>query len=347
MGKGRVVPARAICDKLYNSGIRFISGKWFNGTTEIKNFTKYLYRIKGLEEFIQDSNDTRRVIDTFVEMYGESGWWPEMPLLKEAKEYTNIHKLCFPLCRKQLLIIKALLLGIDEVMIILCGVGGSGKSTFANIIKQLFDNDVSSLALSDLSNDFKMAQGANSRLIYADELNSDDLNNGIIKTLVSKQEVTINPKNERPYQSRWQGTMFFSCNTEPYIDLKDSGLIRRIVYYNMNEKIKNPDPTMQKKEYSHDDLVNIAAVALRTDNTNWKDEFKKETREILRRNNSVYICRDVHVPIKDYPYQYYKEQAMHKGLRTMSEPNFLNIRQVLGEWEDEEYVESVKDQLPF
>lgn len=344
---GSRTPARNICDRLYKSGIRFISGKWFKFNVdgqckEIIHFQKYLYYIKELKTFIGDSNDTRRVINTFVEMYGESGWWPEMPIIAEARALKETREPCFPLTHKQLILIKRLVLGDSEYMYILCGVGGSGKSTFANIIVQIFNNDVSSLTLEDLSCDFKMAQGVNSRLIYADELNADDIDNGIIKTLVSKQEVTINPKNETPYQARWQGTMLFSCNNAPYMDLKDSGMIRRICYVNMDEKIKNPDPKMQKKIYSHEDLVNIVALALKEDDTNWFDCFKYETRELLKKNNNVWLSRDLVVGVKDTPYESYKTNANRQGLKVMSEPNFLKVREVLGQWEKEE-----DEELPF
>lgn len=343
---GGKLPTRNICDKLYSLGIRFISGKWFRfkegKCIEIRHFPKYLYGIQSLSPYIQDSHDTRRIIDTFIEMYSENDWWPQMPIIEEALKLEKLTEPCFPFTHKQLVLIKRLVLGDSEYMFILCGIGGSGKSTFANIVCQIFDNDVASLTLEDLSCDFKMAQGVNSRLIYADELNAEDLNNGIIKTLVSKQEVTVNPKNETPYQARWQGTLFFSCNTAPYMDLKDSGMIRRVCYVNMDEKIKNPDPKMQKKKYTHEELVNVVAHALREDDTNWFDLFKHETRELLRKNNSVWLSRDPVVGMKDTPYESYKENATRKGLKAMSEPNFLKVRDVLGEWEEEEDAE-----LPF
>lgn len=324
---------------LYSRGIRFISGKWFHEGIEIRDFNKYLYRIKGFEHFIKDSSDTKRVKDTFVEMYGEDGWWPEMPIIKEAKEFIDkglLTPLAYPLSHKMLILIKLLLTKDTEYLVILCGIGGSGKSTFANIICQIFGNDTASLTLSDLSNDFLMAQGANSRLIYADELNSDELDNGVIKTLVSKQMVTINPKNEKPYQARWQGTLFFSCNTEPRLDLTDSGLVRRVLYFYMNEKIKNPNPSLQKKEFTHEEIVNFVAHALIEESEDIYDEFKTETHNLLMRNNSVYLCADLVAGVKDTPYLTYVNNCKEKGLRAMSEPKFTGIKELIGGWIDED-----------
>lgn len=342
MGRVSKLPAKDICKILYKKGIRFISGKWFCNNVEIRQINKYLYRVDEISFAINDVNDTRRVVDTFIEMYGEDGWWPTMPIIEEARLLIRPHKPCFPLSRKQLLLIKRLLLGDEEVMFILCGVGGSGKSTFANIVCQIFDNDVGILTLDDTTNDFKVAEVVNNRLIYADELNASELDNGKIKTMVSKQQMTINPKNETPYKARWQGSFLYSCNVEPKLDLKDSGLLRRIVYLFMNEKIKNPDKTMQKKIYDHDELVNIVRLALDEDDTDWYKEFKYETRMLLRQNNSVFQCMDEVAGVGGTPYETYKRNAMNKGLKPFSEPNFLQIREVLGQWEKEE-----KDDLPF
>lgn len=326
--------ATDVCDLLYSEGYRFISGKWFINNKEIKNFTKHLYTLKDIRVLLRSDKDTESIRDTFIDMYSEIGKWPELPIIKEAMEQEELKPLCFPLNKKQLILINRLLVGTDEKFYILTGVGGSGKSTFANIIKQIFENDVASLTLEDLGNDFKLATGINKRLIYADELNSDDMNNGIIKTIASKQEITVNPKYGHSYNAVFQGGLLFSCNRAPKLDLSDTGIIRRICYYSMNKKIENPDTSLQKKEWSHEDLVNIVAHALKIDTTNWEKLFEKETREILRANNSVWLCRGE--SLKTTPYETYVGTASKKGLRAFSEPRFDDVKALLLSWEKEE-----------
>lgn len=333
-----------ICDKLHEEGYSFISGKWFKDKTEIKNFSKELYNHKVIRPLLQNDKDVQHIKDTFVDMYGEIGKWYEMPIIEEAKNLAELKPMCFPLNKKQLIIINRMLIGEDEKFYILTGIGGSGKSTFANIIKQIFENDCASLTLEDLGNDFKLATGINKRLVYADELNSDDLNNGIIKTISSKQEISVNPKFERNYNAIWQGALLFSCNKPPKLDLSDSGIARRICYYSMNEKIKNPDTSLQKRVYTHEDLVNIVAHALRVDTTCWEELFKKETRDILRSNNSVYLCKNSS-GLKHTSYFEYSQMAKDKGLKPFSEPRWQSVKDLLLEWE---YEENVQDEdLPW
>lgn len=338
MNNKRVDPTD-ICDFLSSDGYEFISGKWFKNKIEIKDFSKELYRNVNVRPQLRTDKDTQRIKDTFVDMYGTSGTWPELPIIEEAKKLKELKPMAFPLNEKQLIIINRLIVDNEEKMFILTGVGGSGKSTFANIIKQIFDNDVASLTLDDLGEDFKLATGVNKRLIYADELNSNDLNNGVIKTLVSQQEITVNPKFDRVYKARWQGRLLFSCNKPPKLDLSDTGILRRIVYYSMNEKIKNPDISLQKKEYTHEELVNIVAHALKVDITDWDKRFQKETRDILKTNNSVWLCKGEHLTTTSYAQ--YCELTKDKGLKPFSEPNWEKVKQLLIEWEVEE------DGLPF
>lgn len=334
-----------VCDYLSKAGYKFISGKFFLNEIEIRDFHKKLYSDPNVRQLLSSSNDTDMITNTFIDMYGEVGTWPALPIIEEARKQAELKPLCFPLNDKQLIIINRLLMGADEKFFILTGVGGSGKSTFANIIVQIFGGDVASLTLGDLSNDFKLATGVNKRLVYADELNSDDLNNGIIKTIVSKQQITINPKYGHSYNTIWQGGLLFSCNKPPRLDLSDTGILRRIIYYSMNEKIKNPDPNLQKKVYTHEDLVNIVAHALAIDTSDWEYLFEKETRALLRSNNSVYICCGK--SLNFYSYEKYKEEAQKCGLRAFSEPRFDEVKNLLLKWEDEEKGMIDDDDLPF
>lgn len=178
-------------------GIRFISGKWFvPNKGEIKQIDKFLL----LNGIATDVNDSQRWRDTYVAMYGENGLWPEMPIIEEARSTMDQKaEMCYPLNEKQLIIINYLLRHDEEICFILTGVGGSGKSTFGNIICKIFGDDTASLNLSDLSNEFMLATAADKRLIYSTEINSDKLNNGKLKQLFSNEIITYNPKGRTPF----------------------------------------------------------------------------------------------------------------------------------------------------
>ena len=302
--------------------LEFISGKWFYKDEEIKNIEKY-FLTAGFCDTMNELND---VIDMYKIMYGTTGIWKPLKIIKEAEDIKELKPMCYPLNEKQLIIINYLLRHDEEVFFILTGVGGSGKSTFGNIICKIFDNDTASLNLSDLGDDFKLASGIDKRLIYSTEINSDDINNGVLKQLFSNEEITVNPKHKQPYKTRCQSAFFFNCNKNPRLDLSDTGMLRRILYYSMNEKIKNPDPTLNKKEWTHEDLVNIVAHAMRVDMTNWKEKFKEETQYNLIKDNSVYRFKDT----KDY--SVYCSKCKNDGLKAFSKPNWESIRELLKEW---------------
>ena len=306
--------------------LKFISGKWFYKDTEIKHIHKYLYKMG----IFESPNELQQVIDSYIILYGNSGKWPPPEIIAEAAKIKELKPLCYPLTEKQLIIINYLLRHDEEIFFILTGVGGSGKSTFANIIVQIFDNDTAALTLSDLGNDFKLATGINKRLIYSTEINSDDINNGALKQLTSNEEITVNGKFEKPYKATCQSAFFFHCNVNPRLDLSDTGMLRRILYYSMNEKIKNPDPALKSMEWTREDIVNIVAHAMQVDMTDWQKKFEKETRYNLLKDNSVYRFRSM------ANYKDYEAACIDERLRPFSKPRWEDIKKLIKEWGDVE-----------
>lgn len=316
-------------------GIRFISGKWFvphdGKLEEIKKIDKFLL----LNRLTNDTQDSKKWRDTYVAMYGEDGLWPEMPIVEEArKTMDKKQEMCYPLNEKQLIIINYLLRHDEEICFILTGVGGSGKSTFGNIICKIFGDDTASLNLSDLSNEFMLATAADKRLIYSTEINSDKLNNGKLKQLFSNEVITYNPKGQTPFQARCQSALFFNCNVCPKLDLWDTGLLRRILYYSMDKKIENPDTSLNKKEWEYEDMVNIVRHALSVDMTDWQKKFEAETRYHLLKDNTVFMFYDVD------DYEAYVSRCYRAGVRSFSEPHWNDIRKLIEKWGGKDYVVS-------
>lgn len=318
--------ARDRANIMADMGYSFLSGKWFKKGVEVENIDREMYLSEELD--CKEPSDKENALSVFRDAYGDmDGIWPTMPIIDEARAQKELRPMCFPLSIKQLTIINRLIIGIDEMIYIATGVGGSGKSTFGNIVRQIFGGDCASASLGDLCDDFKLAQAVGKRLVYSDELNSSDLKSGIIKTLASKQRISINPKYGRTYQVRFQGNMFFCCNKPPKMDIGDSGLLRRICYFSMNKKIARPDPSMQKAVYSHEDLVNIVAHALRDVNPiGWFErEFAEDTHRVLMEKNSVTLCPALN-------YESYRYQCDKKGYAPYNEDNWETIKATFEEW---------------
>ena len=316
--------------------VNYINGKYFNNDEEILYIDKYLSRtICNNLGYLCNDSDLKEVKTLLINWSDPGDKWPELPIVKEARRLGKLTKddgveLPFPLEPKQLMIINRLLFHPeDEVMFITTGVGGSGKSTFLNIIKQLFNNDCYSASVSDLSNNFVVAEAVKHRLIASDELAKGDLDTKVLKTLASKQNLAINPKNLPPHEVKTQSALFWCCNIAPRIDCVDSGILRRIIFYERNTKIENPDKSLNSKHYSYEELLIIARRSLAYEDDEWDKYFKKESHYYIMKDNSVYLC-DANT------YSEYKELCSAKGLKAYSEPNWITIKRLFNEWRTED-----------
>lgn len=284
---------------------------------------------KDCEELLSDLN-----------ILGTTGFWPELPLFIQAKALGPIadnSTLPFPLDDKQLMIINRLCFHPeDEVMFITTGIGGSGKSTFLNIIKQLFNNDVSAASVSDLANPFMVAEAVKHRLIASDELAKGELDSKVLKQLASKQLIEVNPKHIASYTVQSQSALFWCCNKTPKVDCSDSGMLRRVVFYSRNTKIQNPDPSLNKKQYTNDELLTILRRALAFENNNWKDAFMDETHDLLIKSNSVgkYLEDAIKININT-TYDGYTHYCYTNGFKAYNRDNYDQLMDLFKEWLDE------------
>lgn len=314
-------------------GFEVRSGKWF--FKEEESSLKQVRRAIINNGLANNPSELNELIDMYEIMYEEPlDWYVPASVKYFYSMLWTKADIPFPLNREQLTIINRLLFHPDdEKFFILTGVGGSGKSTFLNIIKQLFDNDVSASTLADLSNEFKLEEALRHRLICADELNSDDINNGAVKTICSRQPVHVNRKYGSTYQTRSQSAMIFSCNKPPRLNISDSGMMRRVVFYSMNKKIENPNSAMKSLVLSPNDKANIIALAAEVDNDNWEDLFKDDTRRVLKSTNSVYLTREY------FDYERYVDKCLRARYKPFSENNWREIAELFSLWEGEEQSE--------
>lgn len=313
---------------------KFISGKWFIGQKEIKNIDSFLLqgRVGAMFDNVQRMIEFK---DAFRLTYGDpKGDWPEMPIVTEAKkiikegEDKNLPPIPAFIDYKKLQIIHYLLEPNNEYFFIVYGVGGSGKSTFMNIIRQIFEDDEAAITLKELGAEFRLASAIDKRLIYSTEIDADRITDTKIKDYVSKEPLQVNPKNEKPYYSRFQASFIFNCNIPPSINLADTGMLRRIIYYRMNTKIPEDqrDPTMNSKIWTNDELMAIVVKALKTDIENLYDDFEKDTRRGLIERDTVYRYKD------ENTYQGYRFACQNEGFKPYNRENWEAVRRLLKEW---------------
>lgn len=339
---------------IMNSKIEFISGKFFYKKKEIKNIDKYLGKIyyDSTHKIIGDRDlkfFKNGIINNPVQEDLEMWYRPDIidEAMQQKAEGYMPREMPFPLDDKQLIILYILLFHPElEVFFITTGIGGSGKSTFLNIIRQLFDNDVSSTPIGDLGNPFILAEALKHRLIASDELGTGDVNLPVIKTIVSKQQIQVNEKFGATYTTRAQSALFFCCNQAPKIDIQDTGMLRRIIYYERNTKIKNPNPDLKNKKYSRQDLIDfilfadsVSYIFKDNDIDAWKVYFKDETNCYLINSNSVGLyykdCKKKNEVV--YDYLHYRSYCTDNGYKPFSRIKFDEILEwIKNNYADEE-----------
>lgn len=326
-----------------------ISGKYFKKIEkiEVTNIQRYCLSIAKSRGLLLTPDDMRTILFNILPDEEVTTWYPPSIVTSaiDLGVLPKDTKLAIDLDEKQLLILNRLLYhsNEDEVLFITTGIGGSGKSTFLNVIKQLFDNDFSASSLSDLGEPFIVAEAVKHRLICSDELAKGTLDCAILKTLCSKQFLDVNPKNRTPYRIKCQSSLFFCCNKAPKVDITDSGILRRIIFYERNTKIANPIASLNSHQWSREELLTIARVALGYERDDWRDVFLKETHRYLKSNNSVYLT---HSDDGEIEYATYVDRCKLKGLKPYSEPVYDEIVQVFKEWALEE-IKTIDAELPF
>ena len=130
------------------------------------------------------------------------------------------------------------------------GEGGTGKSTFTNLIrKMLGDDNCSHIALSDFDKDYHLATIVGKLANVDDDVVDGKVleYTGKFKSIISGEKISVRQIYERVLDFIPYATCMFSCNRLPRIMDKTSGLYRRIVLIELNHKVKKPDLLFTEK----------------------------------------------------------------------------------------------------
>lgn len=152
------------------------------------------------------------------------------------------------------------------------GDGQTGKSTFQDlIVKMLGEENRSRVGIDKMDNDYYLAT------VFGKLVNIDDdavdgkvlENTGRFKSLITGNEITCRQVYKEPITFIPFATCMFSCNKLPRIIDKTSGLYRRLIIIELNNKIDNPDPlflnrlTKRDMEYFLYNAVYWVGIALK------------------------------------------------------------------------------------
>ena len=155
--------------------------------------------------------------------------------------------------REMLLEYAGLCMTIDtdqQKMLVICGNGGTGKSTVINLIQDMVGKqNVSNVAMSKLSKDFQAIRMMGKLLNSCADLEIDALDDvTTIKKLIGEDAISDSYKGKDVISFDNYAKLLFSTNELPLVrNEKTEGFYRRLLVLTMNEKPEKKDPNLKKK----------------------------------------------------------------------------------------------------
>lgn len=143
-----------------------------------------------------------------------------------------------------------------EKFFIFQGEGGTGKSTYMNLLHLLVggDKNCSHVALSDMDKDYYLATTISKLLNIDDDVVDGKVleGTGRFKSVISGNIISVRQIYREVTSFIPYCTCVFSCNRLPKIMDRTSGLYRRLILVELNNKVKTPDPLFMNKVTDED-----------------------------------------------------------------------------------------------
>lgn len=196
------------------------------------------------------------------------------------------------------------------------GVGGTGKSTFLEVLTKIVgENNVSNVLLDQFGNRFVFGNMLGKYLNIGDDNGrNDELQNvGTLKSIVTGGRITIDRKFLPPIDVRINAKQLFATNIMPYIDFTDGGLMRRLNIVPMNRVIPKDAkmPVIDEKE--------ISAILYECFFADGVGDLEDNNNELAITLSPIYRFLSTE---KDKSYNSYQVFCQNYGFRCMNIINF-------------------------
>lgn len=224
--------------------------------TSIENFNKTWYKIatkSGVLNLvtgeIEQANKTE--INTIYIPYEYNPDPPYSPRIDQfMKDITNADpvKMLFLYQIAGYCLLKK---NLFEKFVICKGEGGTGKSTYMNLLHKMVggDTNCSHIGLADFDKDYYLASTVGKLVNIDDDVVDGKTleNTGRFKSIISGNIISVRQIYKEVMDFVPYITCIFSCNRLPRIMDKTSGLYRRMILIELNNKVANPDPRFMDK----------------------------------------------------------------------------------------------------
>lgn len=133
---------------------------------------------------------------------------------------------------------------------VLVGGGGTGKSTYCNLIRRMFKPKyVSKVALSQFDQDYHLSTLIGAMVNIDDDASNEKIlkDAGRFKSATAGIPVLVRPIYSEPIELLCMATIIVCANSMPKIQDDSEGLYRRLLLVELNNRIKNPDRDFEVK----------------------------------------------------------------------------------------------------
>lgn len=144
---------------------------------------------------------------------------------------------------------------IFEKFVICKGEGGTGKSTYTNLLQKLVGKEnCSHIGLGEFDKDYYLATTVNKLVNIDDDVVDGKAleNTGRFKSIISGNKISVRQIYREVMEYIPYVTCVFSCNKLPRIMDKTTGLYRRMILIELNNKVEHPDPLFMNKVTEND-----------------------------------------------------------------------------------------------
>jgi len=221
---------------------------------------------------------------------------------------------------------------------ILQGDGGNGKSVILDVLKAMLgDENVSPLSLSNLGNNFMLAQLEDKLAnIYTDLSDNQIIEEGHLKALSCGESVNADYKFKMPRAMRTTAKLIFSTNDPPAVRDKSEGVWRRLILIPFEVSIpesKQDRKLAEKLKVELPGIFNWAVEGLRRllDQNGFSTSIKCEQALQQLRRESDPVLAFLEEQVVAYRgesvsaakvYRRYRKWAKRQGHRVLNESAF-------------------------
>lgn len=225
-------------------------------------------------------------------------------------------------------------------MFILYGAGGTGKSTFLNLIKKLIGTKYCSyLSLSDLEKDFMPSELFGKLVNLGDDIDAKVLTDtGMLKSLISGETVNVRKIYKEPFSFNNFAKLIFTCNKLPIINDRTSGMYRRMCIIEISRKIEKFDPffifkiTDSDMEYLLYKSIQALLNALENNKLSEDETMIKELERFKIEQSSVLSfiedtamdTSNLNLAPTQTVYEIYRDYCERNGYKALNRLNFCN-----------------------